>query len=69
MEMDSTNKEDMVVSGGKALFCHKLHVAIQRDMIDSLQSFKAYVRVIETGNRVTKVAKLTASKDKAERIA
>ena len=38
-------------------------------MINSLQSFKAQVRVIETGKRVSKVVKLTASSDKAERIA
>ena len=69
MEMDLTNEEEMVLSGGKALLRHRLLTAIRRGMIDSLQSFKAHVRVIETGKRVSKVAKLTASKDKAERIA
>ena len=67
--MDSTSEEDMVVSEGETLLCHRLLVAIKRGMIDSLQSFKAHVRVIDKGKRVTKVAKLTASKDKAERIA
>jgi hypothetical protein len=43
MEMDSTNKEERVVSGGKALFCQKLYVAIQRGMIDSLQPSKTQV--------------------------
>ena len=43
MEMDSTSEEDMVVSGGETLLCHRLLVAIRRGMIDSLQSFKAHV--------------------------
>ena len=63
--MNSSSKEDMVVSGRKALLRHIHLVIIRRAMIDSLQSFKAHVRVIETGKRVIKVAKLTASKYKA----
>ena len=66
METDSSSKEDMVVSGGKAFLRHRHRVAIRRGMIDSLQSFKAHGWVIETGKRVIKVAKLTISKDKAK---
>ena len=36
MEMDSSSKEEMVVSGTKALLYHKHHVAIRRGMTDSL---------------------------------
>ena len=54
MERDSSREEDMVVSGGKVLLYHKLLVAIRRNMIDSLQSFKTHVWVIETGKRIVK---------------
>ena len=59
----------MLVSGGKALICHKLHVIILRGVIDTLQAFTDQVGVIETGKGVTKAAMSTIYKEKAKRVA
>jgi hypothetical protein len=69
MEMDATNKEEMVVSGGKVLLHHTLHTTIRRRTINPLQALKDQVRIMETGKRVIKATKSTAAKDKVERIA
>ena len=57
------------LEGGKALLRHQLSAAAVKGILIPIGVSRRQITLVETNKRIKKVKKLTADKDKAERIA
>ena len=66
---DASEEEEVAISGGQALLCHHLRLALVKIIQSLIENFICQVVVVETLKRVPKENKSTEVTDKTKRIA